>query len=455
MSATILVVDDLLPNVKLLEAKLMSEYYNVLTARSGKEALQVLADNKVDIVLLDVMMPEMDGYETCRHIKENPLTAPIPVVMVTALSDVEDKIKGLEAGADEFLTKPVNDTALFARIRSLSRIKTMIDELMLRNKTDSQLGVDDNEWLKIQDFSNKRVVIIDDDYIQAENIANAVKKLTQNTDIIDEACEDLELIADKKPDMLILSVEIDDIDSLRLLVQIRSHPELKQVAILLLAEEQNIGKVVKGLEIGANDYFIWPVDDNELLARIKTQLKRQDYQNALRENLEESVALSVKDGLTSVYNRRYFDKHLPKLIEKAFETGKPLTLMLLDIDNFKSVNDTHGHQAGDDILIEYAVRIQKSIRLTDMLARYGGEEFVVVLSDANMDEGAMVAERIRDSIARKAFAINSGEKELNLTVSIGLADLRPSESMESLISRSDDALYKAKDTGKNKVVESR
>ncbi|HEY8189324.1 MAG TPA: response regulator, partial [Micavibrio sp.] len=140
MSARVLVVDDILPNVKLLEAKLSSEYYDVLTATSGEEALLKVQNDSPDIVLLDVMMPGMDGFEVCRRIKANPLVAHIPVVMVTALTDSSDKVRGLQAGADDFLSKPVNDTALMARVRSLVRLKMTIDEWRVRENTASQLG---------------------------------------------------------------------------------------------------------------------------------------------------------------------------------------------------------------------------------------------------------------------------------------------------------------------------
>jgi two-component system, cell cycle response regulator len=140
MSARVLVVDDLLPNVKLLEAKLNSEYYDVLTARSGIEALEVVKNNPPDIILLDVMMPEMDGFETCRRLKADPTVSHIPVVMVTALSEVEDRVQGLKAGADDFLTKPINDLALFARIRSLVRLKIMTDELRSHRGNDPHSG---------------------------------------------------------------------------------------------------------------------------------------------------------------------------------------------------------------------------------------------------------------------------------------------------------------------------
>ncbi|MGH6980414.1 MAG: response regulator, partial [Stellaceae bacterium] len=128
MSARILVVDDVTVNVRLLEAKLASEYFNVLTAFNGEKALEIAKAERPDLVLLDVMMPGMDGFEVCKRLKADPVTAEIPVVMVTALSDVSDRVKGLEAGADDFLTKPVNDVALFARVRSLVRLRRMMEE---------------------------------------------------------------------------------------------------------------------------------------------------------------------------------------------------------------------------------------------------------------------------------------------------------------------------------------
>src|ERR1700691_2332313 len=145
MTARILVVDDVLPNIKLLEARLTAEYFDVLTATHGLDALSLCAEGECDIVLLDVMMPGMDGFEVCRRLKADPRTAGIPVVMVTALSDVSDRVKGLEAVADDFLTKPVNDVALFARVRSLVRLKRMIEEWRLREEVyghfDTMLGV--------------------------------------------------------------------------------------------------------------------------------------------------------------------------------------------------------------------------------------------------------------------------------------------------------------------------
>src|SRR5882762_9193453 len=141
MSARILVVDDIVANVKLLEARLSAEYFDVLTAYSGAEALELLAIERLDVVLLDVMMPGMDGFEVCRRIKSSPKTMHVPVVMVTALDQTSDKIQGLEAGADDFLTKPVDDIALITRVKNLARLKTLSDEMVLRLATGAEIGL--------------------------------------------------------------------------------------------------------------------------------------------------------------------------------------------------------------------------------------------------------------------------------------------------------------------------
>ncbi|MBT8471483.1 MAG: response regulator, partial [Marinicaulis sp.] len=176
MTARVLVVDDLEPNVKLLEAKLRAEYFDVVGALSGEEALEKAMADQPDIILLDVMMPGMDGFEVCRRIKAAPETMHIPVVMVTALEQQADRIAGLEAGADDFLTKPVEDLALFARVRSLTRLKMMTDELRARYATGKGLGVVENIDINSIDCleGESRIFLIDDNEDQTERLKSAL-----------------------------------------------------------------------------------------------------------------------------------------------------------------------------------------------------------------------------------------------------------------------------------------
>ncbi len=449
MTATILIVDDLEQNVKLLEAKLLSEYYTVVTANNGIKALEALAQNKIDLVLLDVMMPEMDGFEACNKIKSNPETTHIPVVMVTALSDIEDRVKGLEAGADEFLTKPINDTALFARVKSLTRMKNVIDELKLRNKTAAELG--GNVIEPKDSFTDSKILLLDDDVIQAKNIKSYLTSITEQIYGLSSP-DEIDSFASFSPDLVIISCQMDVEDPLRIGAMLRSKPNFKNSALMLLAEEENIPMVMKGMELGINDYFIYPVDKSELQARVKTQLRKKQYQDDLRRELEESVDLSTKDGLTGLFNRRYFDIHIKQMVDKSIETGQKMCMLMFDMDHFKEVNDTYGHPAGDAVLKELSTNLKASFRITDLISRYGGEEFVVLVSNVDLEMGMKIAENARARVENIDFEIPDHNEPLKKTTSIGIAEYNPNETIEEFISRVDKALYEAKETGRNKIV---
>ncbi|WP_218460912.1 PleD family two-component system response regulator [Rickettsia sp. TH2014] len=446
---TILVVDDIETNIKLLTVKLLKEYYTVLTANSGKEALAILKKGKIDIILLDVMMPEMDGFEVCKTIKTDPETTHIPVVMVTALSDIDDRVKGLEAGADEFLTKPINDTALFVRLKSLSRMKSLIDELKLRNSTNALLGV--TNIVMHDTFADKKILLINDDVVQAKNIKQMLLKITQNVKVISNS-DELDIINEYTPDLVIISSTLENEDPLRIGVILRGKAEISGVVIILQIDEDGMPLVVKGIELGINDYFVYPIEESELLARIRTQLRRKQYQDNLRNDLEQSVNLAAKDGLTGLFNRRYFGIHLKQMIEKANKESIKLYLLMCDIDNFKHVNDTYGHQAGDKVLTIVSRILKNTLRVTDLIARFGGEEFTILLTDIDISKAIETAERVRAKIEYMDFHIEDQIKPLKKTISIGVTEYKKEESIESFIERADKAMYEAKTTGKNKVV---
>jgi two-component system, cell cycle response regulator len=449
MTATVLVVDDLEPNIKLLEAKLLAEYYTVFTANNGVSALEILSQNKIDIVLLDVMMPGMDGFETCKKIKENPETTHIPVVMVTALSELEDRVKGLESGADEFLTKPINDIALFARVKSLARMKTVIDELKLRNTINAELGA---TVIELKDnFLESKILLFDDDVIQAKNVKEQLSELSVQVKVL-TSLDEIDALGVFVPDLVIISCQIDTVDPLRIAVTLRSKPNFKNSVLMMLADEENIPMVIKGMELGINDYFMYPVDKSELKARVRTQLRRKQYQDNLRTELEESVDLSTKDGLTAVFNRRYFDIHVKQMVQKSQETKKPICIMMFDMDHFKQVNDTYGHPAGDAVLKTLASVLKASFRVTDLIARYGGEEFIVLLNNIDLQETLKIAEKTRALIEATEFAIPAPIGVIHKTTSIGVVEYNQGDTVEEFVNKVDKALYEAKETGRNKVV---
>ncbi len=456
MTARVLVVDDLEPNVKLLEAKLRAEYFDVLGAYSGVEALDIATQEQPDIVLLDVMMPGMDGFETCRRLKASPETMHIPVVMVTALDQQADRVAGLEAGADDFLTKPVEDLALFARVRSLTRLKMMTDELRARYATGKGLGVVDNIDVE-EEGDEARVLIIDDNEEQIERLQAA---LGDEKYVIDHEIDPEVAMGRARSgnyDLLIVNLSIEAMDPLRLCSSIRSFEETRLTPILAVVRQGDTRKLVRALDIGVSDYLTRPIDKNELTARATTQLRRKRYVDQLRSSFQTSLEMAVTDPLTGLYNRRYLASHLSAMFDRAFWTGRPLSVMILDIDFFKQVNDTYGHDVGDKVLQDFASRISGTVRGIDLACRYGGEEFLIAMPDTDLAFASVVAERLRQEVATQKFVLNGGRDELAVTVSVGLASTEAGpedDNAQKLIKRTDEALYEAKTAGRNRVIKS-
>ena len=451
MTGRVLVVDDIFANVKLLEARLSAEYFDVLTAYSGREGLEILEAERVDVVLLDVMMPGMDGFEVCRRIKNTPKTMHVPVVMVTALDQASEKVQGLEAGADDFLTKPVDDIALITRVKNLARLKTLNDEMLLRMASGAELGMTPEataQWAKAE--SAGRILLVEDQPRPAQRIATALAGLHE-VDIEPDLQKALMQLGDKPCDLLIVSLGLGSGDGLRLCSQVRALERTRNLPIIVLIQPSDEARLLRGLDMGVNDYLARPVDRNELLARVRTQMKRKRYADHLRDRLEESVELAAMDALTGLHNRRYMEVHLKALTDAARADGRPLSVVVIDVDNFKSVNDTHGHDAGDNVLREFARRIKRNTRGIDLACRLGGEEFIIIMPDTGMERARQVGERVRECIAGEPFQADPGI-QVAVTASVGVATLGEQDTFAGVFKRADRALYAAKRGGRNRVV---
>ncbi|MBV9825217.1 MAG: PleD family two-component system response regulator [Alphaproteobacteria bacterium] len=451
MTARVLVVDDVDLNVKLLEAKLTSEYFEVLTANNGPSALTVADTELPDIILLDVMMPRMDGFEVCRRLKENERTVDIPVVMVTALSDAADRLRGLEAGADDFLTKPVNDIALFARVRSLVRLKRMMDELRLREEVCGRFSASEDGDPTTDEVTAARILLIEEQGFAASRIIDTLAPVAAMVRRA-ASCNEAQDMLDDTIELVIASLSMSDSDPLRLVAQWRANENSRRLPILLIADDSDLPRLAKGLDLGADDYLVRPIDRNELLARVRTQIRRRRLQERLRQNYRRSLSLALTDELTGLYNRRYVFAHMNELIARAAESSG-FAVAIFDIDHFKQVNDRYGHPAGDDVLRELAARAERQVRSVDLVGRMGGEEFVVVMPETSLPNAMAVAERLRAAVADEAFLVAESGQKLPVTVSIGVAIMdQQQDTIDSVLKRADDALYAAKNGGRNQVI---
>ena len=305
---TVLVVDDESNNRLLLKTYLINAGYQVRLAKDGQEAFQILRNDLPDIIILDIMLPNMSGYEVCQRIKSNKTTAIIPIILVTALRGTEERLQGIEVGADDFINKPFNRMELIIRVKSLLRIKKLNDALELK---------------------------------------------------------------------------------------------------------------IKELE--------------------KAQAKMRQ--------------LAITDGLTGLYNYRYFRRQLQHEVSRAHRLNMPLSLLIMDIDFFKVYNDRFGHVNGDKILMQFSKLLYNSVREIDCLARYGGEEFVLILPSTDKKSAVIVAEKLRTKIENEYFPLAQKLPAGRVTMSVGVASIpEDTDDLEDLIKLTDKALYQAKNSGRNRTV---
>jgi two-component system, cell cycle response regulator len=450
VSARILVIDDLEANRRLLQGKLGVAYYEVLTASRGEEGVQIARRERPDLILLDVMMPGgIDGFEACRRLKSHTETRDIPVVMITALNDRASRVRSLQAGAEEFLAKPIDDLQLMARVKSLLRLKVVADELRAREASGKRLGVIGED--RVDPTAPHRLIIgnvlvIDDNAWQIERIKAALN-LEHRVSVLGRA------ETGDAPDLAIIAVTAKAFDGFRVIARMRSAQPTRDLPILAIIDPDERIRAARALELGAHDIIVRPIDEEELLARVRTLLRHKRAVDALRARLDHGLELAITDQLTGLYNRRFLYTQLTPLAQRAQCGGDSVAVMMIDIDHFKHCNDTYGHDVGDVALQEFAARIATNVRPADFACRMGGEEFAVIMPNADGAAARRAAERLRRQVCASPFRIPSLDQALEVTCSIGVASSETGDdSAEALLKRADEALYEAKRAGRNRVI---
>ncbi|MEX3014621.1 diguanylate cyclase domain-containing protein [Gymnodinialimonas hymeniacidonis] len=455
MAGRILIVDDVATNRIVMKVKLAAACYSVEQADNGHDALRVARETKPDLILLDIMMPDMSGVDVCRALKANPETSGIPVVLITALSDQDAKMEGLEAGANDFLTKPVEEVTLLARVRSLLRARDAVREIQGGNDTVAAFGFAEDAAGFSAKAAPGKVALVAPGPRGAILWKTAIEDRLGGTVAIiprEAALTEASTDSGASTDVFVISVDLAQRnEGLRLLSDLRSRAGTRHAATLMILPEGDTERAAIALDLGANDVLHDPFDAKELAIRISAQLDRKRQSDRMRASVRAGLEAAVCDPLTGLHNRRYA---IPQLELMMSRPGPGPAVMMLDLDHFKHVNDTFGHRAGDAILKQVAARLRTQLRNGDLLARIGGEEFLICLSPINHADAVECAERLCRSIGESPFDIEGGTPPVQVTASVGLTypvDLGGFATPEMLIHEADMALYSAKSHGRNQV----
>ncbi|MEL6678257.1 MAG: diguanylate cyclase [Pseudomonadota bacterium] len=447
MPGRILVVENATANRDLVVQKLNAAYYDVLIAESRTEALRSAREDEVDLVLLDAMLHDVDGIELCRLLKTEAGTAHIPVVLVTPQGLQRERLRALEAGADDFLVKPMDELALLARVRNLIRMKVMVDELQLRDATAREFGL----TTPAADEGAQTVAVLAPDPQTGATWRRRIEGALP-VSVAVFAPDATELLATGMADAYVIHHRaMPDGGAMRCVAELRTRMLARSSAVLFIAADGDVRMAARALDLGANDYLFDGFTAEELTIRLRSQLKRKRFADSLRASVRDGLRAAVTDPLTGLFNRRYMEQHIGGLIARSRAETAPIAAMYLDLDRFKAVNDAMGHAAGDEVLKQVARRLQNHLRSEDLLVRLGGEEFGIVLPTTTKTHAAQLAERLREVIELHPFDVG-GVKALSITTSIGVAVLDSAKAtVDGLLRAADEALYASKNGGRNRV----
>ncbi|MDA9208366.1 diguanylate cyclase [Octadecabacter sp.] len=458
MAGDILIIDSVATNRIVLKVKLLAAQYRVRPCASIAEAKEEIDAALPDLIIMDTSPAVSESLAFCRSLKASAEHSLIPIIATGGFATPLDRVQALEAGADDVLSKPFDDHILQARIRSLLRARDARQELHMREGTRTALGFSETK----SSFKAPARITITALEIDDTNDLLTLPALMENVNIHQIDCTELVRRQTKMGpvDVFVLDFRktlLEDSVLYRLLSELRSQSATRHAGILALLPPDARHAAAMGLDLGANDIVCAEVDIAEIRHRCAVLLQSKQEADALRRTVETSLQAAITDPLTGLFNRRYALPHLARLSEESRTSGRTFAIMVLDLDHFKTVNDTLGHKAGDDVLRQVAHRLKGNLRAVDLLARIGGEEFLVAIPDSDVVHARTAAERLCKLIRETPFFVGANKSEVRVTMSVGVSLSDGGEAQEvledlsDLVNAADVALYAAKTGGRNKV----
>ncbi|MBW6505842.1 MAG: diguanylate cyclase [Rhodobacteraceae bacterium] len=460
MAGKILIVDDVATNRIVLKVKLAGACYETIQGATGESALRLARSERPGLILLDMQLRDMTGVDVCRRLRADPATCTTPIIMLTTNADTATRVAALQAGADDFLTKPIDELLLLARLRSLLRARETNEELRLRESTSRALGFAEGGQTSFE--PRTRVALVGASRERAAGWRRALAPHLANVELgvmsRDEALA--EASGPDVPDGFIIDASLSRPgDGLRLMSELRARTTTRHAAVCIALDQGLRETAAVALDLGANDLLAADLsrveDAQEAALRLRAQLARKAQADRQRASVADGLRLAVTDPLTGLYNRRYALPHLLQMAARARETGRQFAVMVLDLDRFKAVNDTWGHAAGDAVLAEIAGRLTANLREVDLVARIGGEEFLVAMPETTLDAARLAAERLCRKVEEKPVELVDGVTRIPVTVSIGMAmggGGATNPEIDDLMHEADRALLRSKAFGRNKVT---